>query len=170
MNIYCMKKQTIRYGKFTNSTWQTINGLASVEHVIARIKDEIDWKCYSLWVHGSILNDVDTHDIDLTIMGVFIPQRINQLLEAIVKIGFQEQVYCDVKFSISNQLYDPTKDSVKTIRYACYQPKIQFDDATYTAAESIGGLYVKEVQFPMPKTIGKTMREGFVYKRPLRLV
>lgn len=169
MNIYFMKKQTIKYGKFTNDTWLTVNGLSSVEHVIARIKDEIDWRGYSLWVHGSILSDVDTFDIDLTIMGVFIPERINQLLETIVKIGFEEQIWCDVKYSISNDLYDPTKDSVKTIRYACYQPKIQFDDATYSAAKSMAGLYVKDLQFPMPKTFGKK-RDGVVYKSPLKLI
>ena len=164
-----MKKQAITYGKYTNDQWETINGLESVSYIIQRLKDEIKWKGYQLWVHGSILSNCDTNDIDLTIMGPMIPQRINQLLEEVVKIGFEEQIYCDVKYNITNELWDAEKDSVKTIRQACYRPEILFDGQLVRYAEVIGGLYLKEEQFPTSKMINAKSK-GRVYKSPLRLI
>ena len=161
-----MKQEAITYGSYSNAEWHTINGLSSVEHVILRIKQEIDWKGYQLWIHGSILSDVDTHDIDLTITGPVIPQKINQLLQEIVQIGFEEKIFCDVKFNITNDLYDPTRDSVKTIRYACYRDKIRMGNQTFHYAQHMGELYFKEERFPMTKTL----RSGIVYKSPLRVI
>lgn len=161
-----MKKQKITYGRFTNDEWTTINGLGSIENLLHRIKTEIDWKGYQLWIHGSILSDVDTHDVDLTIMGPTIPQRINSLLEAVVKIGFEEKIFCDVKYNITNELYDPKRDSVKTIRYACYQSSIQFEDQVFDYGELVGELHLKEYRWPLAKTI----RNGYDYKSPLRLI
>lgn len=161
-----MKQEAITYGSYSNAEWHTINGLSSVEHVILRIKQEIDWKGYQLWIHGSILSDVDTHDIDLTIMGPVIPQKINQLLQEVVRIGFEEQIFCDVKYNITNELYDPKRDSVKTIRYACYQSSIQFEDQVFDYGELVGELHLKEYRWPLAKTI----RNGYDYKSPIRLI
>ena len=75
-----MKLETVTYGKFTNNEWTTINGANSVQHVLDRIKQEVNWEEYQLWMHGSILSDVDTHDIDLTILGPMYPNIINVML------------------------------------------------------------------------------------------
>ena len=64
-----MKKETITYGQFTNSEWHTLNGLESAQPIIDKLKAATDWTGFQLWVHGSILCDVDTQDIDVTIMG-----------------------------------------------------------------------------------------------------
>lgn len=161
-----MKHETVTYGKFTNSEWHTINGIESFQHVLDRIKTEVNWEEYQLWMHGSCLSDVDTHDIDLTIIGPMYPQIINQMLETIVKIGFEEQIYCDVKYSVSNMLYDPEVDSVKTILYACYQGKITINGDTYEYSRLMKDLYLKETRYPM----GKTIRSGIIYKSPVRVV
>lgn len=161
-----MKREQIKYGDFTNDQWHTINGLESVSHVVTRLKEEIDWTGFQLWVHGSILCNVDTHDIDLTILGPMIPQRINEILEQVVEIGFEEQTYCDVKYSISNRLWDPKADGKTTIRYACYRGQIQFGEDVYTYAEKISDLYLKEFTFPMIKTL----RTGYDYQTPQRIV
>ena len=161
-----MKREQITFGRFTNDEWTTINGLASIQHVLDRIKSEIRWTGYQLWVHGSILCDVDTHDIDMTIMGPFIPQNINYLLEQIVRIGFEEQIFCDVKYNVSNRLWDPTRDGVMTIKYASYQPKIRFGEHTYNYATPVGDLFMTSQKYPMIKTL----RTGYDYKTPIRVI
>ena len=161
-----MKQEVVTYGKFTNGEWKQINGLDSVQHVIHRIKQEVNWEEYQLWVHGSILSDVDTHDIDLTIIGPMYPQIINGMLETIVKIGFEEKIYCDVKYSISNMLYDPEVDTQKTILYACYRDRITINGETYIYGKHMKDLYLKETRFPM----GKTRFNDIVYKSPIRII
>ena len=88
------------------------------------------------------------------------------MLDGIVRIGFEEQIYCDVKFSITNELYDPVNDEPKTIRYACYQPKITINRKTYHYGQEIYGLYLKDTKFPM----NKTLSNGILYKSPMKLI
>ena len=161
-----MKKEAITYGQFSNSEWHTLNGLESAQPIIDKIKAATDWTGYSLWVHGSILSDIDTHDIDLTIMGPMIPQKINELLWTCVKVGFENQTYVDVKYSISDELYNPEVDTTKTIRYATYDDRITVDGRTFIYGEKISDLYLKETRFPM----NKTLNNGIVYKAPQKLV
>ena len=160
-----MKLETVTYGKFTNDEWTTINGANSVQHVLDRIKQEVNWEEYQLWMHGSILSDVDTHDIDLTILGPMYPNIVNQMLETIVKIGFEEKIYCDVKYSVSNMLYDPEVDTIKTILYACYQGKITINGETYHYSNKVRDLFLKETRYPM----AKCLRSGLKYKSPVRV-
>ena len=161
-----MKQELVTYGDFTNGEWHTLNGLQSVAHVLERIKQEVNWEEYKLWVHGSILSNVDTWDVDLTIIGPMYPQIINGMLETIVKIGFEEQIYCDVKYSISNMLYDPEVDTIKTILYACYRDRITINGETYIYGKHMKDLYLKETRYPM----GKCRMNDIVYKSPLKLI
>lgn len=160
------KYETIEYGKFSNDQWETLNGLASAQKTLDRIKQELDWDGFSLYVHGSILSDVDTHDIDLTIQGDMKPARINQLLEGCVRIGFEEKQLVDVKYSVSYDLYDPEIDGTKTILYACYQPKITVNGTTFDYGKKVMDLYLKETKYPMNKTINN----GIEYKSPQKLI
>ena len=161
-----MKQELITYGQFSNSEWHTLNGLDSVQHVLNRIKTEVNWDTYELWIHGSILSDVDTHDIDLTIKGPMYPAIINNMLETIVRIGFEEKIYCDVKYSVSNQLYDPMFDQPKEILYACYQGKITVAGETYNYGMLTKDLYLKSTRYPM----GKCRTNGITYRSPIRVV
>jgi hypothetical protein len=161
-----MKHEEIIYGKFKNSEWITVNGIESVQHVLDRIKEEVNWEGYQLWVHGSILSDVDTHDIDLTILGEMYPHIINEMLQTIVRIGFEERIYCDVKYSVSNQLYDPVYDQPKEILYACYRREITIDGTLYEYSQKVKDLYLKETRYPMNKCIDN----GIVYKSPIRII
>ena len=161
-----MKEETIIYGKFTNSEWKSINGLASVEHVLERIKNEVNWHEYQLWIHGSVLSDVDTYDIDLSILGPLYPHIINGMLETIVRIGFEEGIYCDVKYSVDNHIYDPLNDAPKKILWACYQGSITVNGTTFNYATKLKELYLKETSYPMPKTL----RNGVQYKSPVRII
>lgn len=161
-----MKNELVTYGKFTNGDWKLVNGLESVNHILERIKTEVNWDEYQLWIHGSILSDVDTYDVDLSIIGPLYPQIINQMLETIVRIGFEEHIFCDVKYSVDNHLYDPLNDAPKNILFACYASKIRIDGQTYHYGQLVKDLHLKQVNFPM----NKTLNTGISYKSPIRLV
>lgn len=164
-----MEHKKIKFGSYTNSVWKTINGLDSVQHVIDQIK-ELNWEDHQLWAVGSILSDVDTHDLDLIITGAIIPAKVNYLLEEIVEIGFDEQIFCDVKFSISGELFDPVYDNTKKIRYAHYQPVMTIDGHPYHFAKKFYGLYLSDRKYPMAKTLNAMQDEGRVYKSPVKLI
>ena len=164
-----MVTKKIKFGDYTNSKWHTVNGIDSVKEVIEQIK-YLDWDEFNLYAVGSILSDVDTDDLDLIITGPIIPGKINYLLKKVVEIGFDEQVYCDVKFSVSGDLFNPEVDTTKTIRYANYAPLMIIDGHPYHFAHEAYGLYLSDRNYPMAKTLNYMADEGRVYKAPLKLI
>ena len=164
-----MEVKKIKFGDYTNDKWKTINGLDSVKEVIEQI-EYLDWDGFNLYAVGSILSNVDTHDFDLIITGPIIPAKINYLLKKVVEIGFDEQVYCDVKYSVSGDLFNPEVDTIKTIRYANYRPLMTIDGHPYHFAKEAHGLYLSDRNYPMAKTLNAMADEGRVYKAPHRLI
>ena len=161
-----MQIRKVNYGRFNNTMWHRLNGLTSVQHVLDRIYMETNMENYKLFTHGTILNNIDTYDVDLTLVGPLDPKQINSILDSIIRIGFEEQIYCDVKYSITGDLYDPQVDKTKSIRYACYRPAITVDDKVYTYAQEIQNLYLADTTYPMAKTKGT----GIAYKKPLQVI
>ncbi len=164
-----MEVKKIKFGDYTNDKWKTINGLDSVKEVIEQI-EYLDWDGFNLYAVGSILSNVDTHDFDLIITGPIIPAKINYLLKKVVEIGFDEQVYCDVKYSVSGDLFNPEVDTIKTIRYANYKPLMTIDGHPYHFAKEAHGLYLSDRNYPMAKTLNAMAEEGRVYKAPHLLI
>ena len=164
-----MEVKKIKFGDYTNDKWKTINGLDSVKEVIEQI-EYLDWDGFNLYAVGSILSNVDTHDFDLIITGPIIPAKINYLLKKVVEIGFDEQVYCDVKYSVSGDLFNPEVDTIKTIRYANYKPLMTIDGHPYHFAKEAHGLYLSDRNYPMAKTLNAMADEGRVYKAPHLLI
>jgi len=151
------------YGEFSKDEWKPLYSLESAKPVIERMKAEIDWTGYELWVEGSILSDVLTHDIDLVVIGPLNVERINQILNKQVQIGFEEGIYVDTKWSASNEVYDPTVYNTKTIRYAYYRPSIRVNGRTSHFATEYNGLYLKDVTHPRKK-------RNIEYKLPMKLI
>tara|TARA_R110000772_G_scaffold219797_1_gene330344 strand:+ start:62 stop:562 length:501 start_codon:yes stop_codon:yes gene_type:complete len=163
------KKEDIQIGNFRNNEWKVLNGIESIHTTLNRLKTEIDWSGYQLWVHGSILSDIDTYDIDMTIMGPMVPRRIMYLLEHVHKIGFEEQTLPDIKYSLSDELYDPNRDLPKTITYVCYRGQITINNTPWNYGKLVNGLWMKEQKYPMSKALN-AMAEGRVYKSPLQII
>jgi len=161
-----MKYEPREYGLFSNDMWHSLNGLESVQHIIKMLKEEIVWGDYQLWVHGTILNNIETWDMDLTIIGPSNPEKINELLEAVVQIGFREKHYLDVKCSLSGELYDPVNDTTKNILYACYKPSIKVNGKEFKYGTGVCGLWLKETRYPMQKR----RLSSIVLKSPVRLI
>lgn len=165
--IVFMIERHIKCGDFENSQWHILKGLDSVQDILARLRWEINWEGYSLWIHGNILNDVYTHDIDLTITGPEGPpdsSMVNNLLESCVRIGFESQIFIDVKYSVHGDLYYPKKHISKTVLYACYRPSIEVDGKKNSYAMLQKDLYLKTTKYPMGKTMGK------LYPDPIQII
>ena len=163
------KKEDIQIGNFRNNQWKLLNGLESVQPLLTRFKEEIDWSDYELWVHGSILSDVDTYDVDMTIMGPMKPKRIMYLLEQVHRIGFEEKQLPDIKYSLSDDLYDPQIDLPKIITYVCYRGQITINGTPWNYGKLVNGLWMKSQKYPMSKALN-AMEEGRVYKSPIKLI
>ena len=163
------KEEDIQIGKFRNNQWQVLNGIESISKTLDRFKKEIDWSNYELWIHGSILSDVDTYDIDMTIKGPMVPRRIMYLLEQVHRIGFEEKQLPDIKYSLSDDLYDPQIDLPKTITYVCYRGQITINGRQWNYGKLVNDLWMKEQKYPMSKALN-AMEEGRVYKSPLKLI
>tara|TARA_R110000765_G_scaffold69250_1_gene134128 strand:- start:795 stop:1307 length:513 start_codon:yes stop_codon:yes gene_type:complete len=167
------KTQDIKIGKFQNNQWKRLNGLESIETTLERIKTEIDWSDYELWIHGGITCDVDTYDIDMSIIGPMKPKRIMYLLEQVHRIGFEEQTLPDVKYISSYKdletMVATNKDLTKTVTSVCYRGKITIDGKPYNYGKIVNNLWIKEQKFPMSKTLD-AMEKGRVYKAPMKLI
>jgi hypothetical protein len=105
----------------------------------------------------------------MTIIGPMKPKRIMSLLEEVHRIGFEEQTLPDIKYSLSDDLYDPQIDLPKKIMYVCYRGQITINGEPYNYGKLIKDLWIKEQKYPMAKTLN-AMAEGRIYKSPLNLI
>ena len=149
-----MYKRLVKYGDYTEMQWKTLNGLNSVDNALRSI-GELCIPEYNAWVCGGILEERDTQDLDIIITGPNIPQRINWLLEEIVKLGFEQHIFIDVKYSLSGELFVPSLYNPirgrETFLYASYMPEITFNNRTFRYGIEKDGLYQSFQRLPLSK-------------------
>lgn len=142
----------IKYGE-----WECMSlplaGLDSpiVKELLDRIR-ELDWTDYELWTHGSILGESTANDIDLTIIGPRDVQRVSQLLEGCVRLGYQRNIQTDVKYLVEGHLYDAVDGHPQCNIEAHYQPEIWINGTTYKYGTLVDGLWCSERYWPMAKS------------------
>jgi len=155
-------QKKIKYGKFERDEWHPLYSLddPNIKKVLDCI-EFMDWKDYQLWVHGAILMDRVTHDLDLTITGPYDPPRINFMLETIIACGFAHGVYVDVKYLVEGQIFDFQEwlDEPRDIcnLYATYKPAIQVNGITFRYGVEMDELWVAEQCHPMKKVLHLNM-------------
>ncbi len=122
-----MYNRTIKYGDYTEMQWKTLNGLTCVDKELKEIA-QLCGPEYDAWVVGGILEDRPTQDLDIIITGPNNPERINYLLEEIVYLGFKNQVWIDVKYSVTGKIFIPSQYNIGmgklSFLWASYQPEI----------------------------------------------
>jgi len=143
----------VKYGDYECTNLHQLCSLRDplVCELLERIS-RLDWSGYQLWAHGSILGEHTAQDIDLTIIGPNKPERINQLLEQCVKIGFDLFMQVDIKYLVKGKLYDHTNGIPQKQILAHYQPEIWINGTTYKYAHRHRGLWVTERRYPMTKS------------------
>ena len=111
----------ITHGEYSNNEWYGIGGIENPIYklIIARILTEIEFLDeYELFVHGGILEDWITWDIDFYMTGPYDPVKIKSILSTISKIGFEEQLICDPSYQQGGWFdhYDMEKED----KSSCY--------------------------------------------------
>jgi len=133
--------------------------------LLAKVKS-YKWKDYQIWIHGAILEDRYTMDLDMTLIGPKKPELIKQYLYLLTRLGQVHNIKVDVKYLMQGKLYDH-KDYLETgkeqhILYAHYRPK-DFKDEYGVFHE---GLWLRAFKYP----IAKLFEEGRDIQSPLRIV
>ena len=153
------------YGIYSEMQWKTLNGLKCVENELRMIAQLCSPE-YEAYVVGGILDDRDTKDLDIILLGPHRPDRINFLLEEIVGIGFNNNVLIDVKYSLSNELFVPSQYNISmgkvSYMWALYQPEMIWEGRSWNNGATLeDGLWVKEMALPLTK--------GYSFVDPMKL-
>ena len=141
----------IKYGAYECMS-QPIRGLEDelTQDLLNAIK-QLDWTDYELWTHGSILGTAPANDIDFTIIGPRDNQRISELLEGCVRLGYERNIQTDTKYLVEGHLYDPVEGHPQKQIQAHYQPEIWINGTTYKYGTLVDGLWLTERHWPMTK-------------------
>jgi hypothetical protein len=141
----------IKYGAYECMS-QPIRGLEDelTQDLLNAIK-QLDWTDYELWTHGSILGTALANDIDFTIIGPRDNQRISELLEGCVRLGYERNIQTDTKYLVEGQLYDWKCGESQCNIEAHYRPEIWINGTTYKYGTLVDGLWLTERYWPMTK-------------------
>lgn len=162
-------EKTIKYGEYTQSKW---NGLISTEDPLFKswleqIKPVING--YELWIYGGILEDWLTFDLDATLIGPNDPQRVNKMLDDIIRISFDYGIFPDIKFSIDSKIFNwshwELTGEYTQIKYAYYKPEMWVNGKLIKWGTLENDLWIGTRVWPMKKQIHKNHQ----YKDPIQI-
>ena len=106
-----MKQYKIKYGDRLRREWHTFNHISdpTIKSTLHKLIN-LDWEYFTPWIVGSVLTHTKTWDIDLIFEGpIENKSKINQLLQQITDISFEEGVFIDAKYLIYGEIKDITK-------------------------------------------------------------
>jgi len=112
---------------------------------------KLNWDGYELWLYGGILENRRTADLDGCIIGEPDPLKIEYLLDNIVKISFALQIYPDIQYNMTGEVYDPITDKEKTITYAYYRQYLNYKGMEFNRGLPKDGWFQKEIKWPHNK-------------------
>jgi len=154
-------------------------GIGGKEHplfktLINRILTESQYiSDYKFYVSGGLLEDWVSWDIDLLIIGEFDSIKIKEVLEVMVRVGFELKLFVDPLWCPAlwpQHLY--SKYGGFDATYECYRLSNNFkrngEAADLSHFEYVDGLYKQVIQYPFEKH-KKRRSEGYFYKEPLLL-
>ncbi len=159
-----MYNRTIKYGPYTEMQWKSLNGLKSVDKELKEIA-QLCGPEYDAWVVGGILENRPTQDLDIILTGPNNPSRVNYLLEEIVYLGFKNQIWIDVKYSVTGKIFIPSQYNIGmgklSFLWASYQPEITINNRTFQYGIEKDGLYQSVQRLPLTK--------GYSFHDPVKL-
>lgn len=168
----------ISYAGFTANKWQQVIGIDHdvCQRIISRIKSEVDVTGYSIWVYGGVLENWATWDIDMSLIGEFNRHKVRNIMSNVVKIGFEEGVYIDLKY----QFHDEPIDFDYYLNNGM-EPKVykfaELDDIFINNGKKVvfqgdweGPLFIKNLQLPLDKQISKYKYNNYIYQKAKQIV
>ena len=162
-------RKTIKYGDYTCHEW---NGIIDLEDPLFKkwldsIKPYLEG--YELWIYGGVLEDWLAMDIDGSIIGPYDPEKINRVLDNIVRVSFEYGLFPDCKYAFDGKLFNWSdwrdRGLKTTIKYAYYRPEMKVNGKLIQWATLENGLWVAERTWPLNSTLYKQHS----YKDPIRI-
>lgn len=159
--------KTIKYGDYVCTKWSTVSSIfdPTFDLWIQAVRPYLDG--YELWVYGGVLEGWATDDIDGTIIGPYDSIHINWMLDNIVRVSLEMQLFPDIKYSLDGKLFrwsewSATRKPV-TCKYAYYKPELTLNNKLITWGTEENDLWVAERVWPMKKQL----YSGHHYKDPI---
>lgn len=95
-----MLNQSFKYGKFSTEKKLYLNGVEDRHFIVFLNKiKKINYYNYDLYLYGGILQDRNTHDVDLLLHGEFEEEKIIKIMDEICRIGFKMGVIPDISYT-----------------------------------------------------------------------
>ena len=173
----------VQYGDFVGSTWYLLKGLDDPKFKQFKFfLDYLNWDPnYKLYVAGGIIEGWETGDVDLILIGPYMPPVIKSIFKDIIGIGFKLGVYVDIKY-LKNFL-EPFKfeDHVEewkitnniTTRwikgYEYSNVFIRGDVKKTIPGKMVDGLLERDHEVPFRKQVENYKKTGYIYKNPIQL-
>lgn len=164
-----MHNYKIKYGNRERRQWHLFTSLQdpTIQSTLQRLIS-LDWDQYVPWIVGSALSNVETWDIDLIFEGPYTNKsKINELLQQIADISFEEGVFIDAKYLIAGEIKNITEwvESGKkhTMHFAIAEQWVTINDRKTRCAIPVNGLNRIVRNIPFSKDIGK------VHNDPIKL-
>ena len=163
-------QKLIQYGDFTCSEWNGIINLSDPLFINWSNKIKPILQGYSLWIYGGVLEgEWLTFDIDGSLIGPYNPNKINEVLEDIVRISFEYGVFSDIKYAFDGKLFRWSdwrdRGERSTIKYAYYRPEMKVNGKLIQWGTLENGLWTSTREWPMNKAIHKNHN----FKDPVKL-
>ena len=166
---------TIEYGEYSQTYWY---GLHSINNPIwkwiqQRIINETPHQDkFDICIAGGLLEDWVTWDADIFIFGKYQPKEIREVLDSIVRIGFEEHFYLDVTWQNKFWPIHKCSEWVKNEVFISCELSNYFSKdgvvSDFSHYKKMDGLYRKANMLPFQKH-WDNLTKGYSYHEPIFL-
>ena len=168
----------INYHTYTENNWLAID---NIDHplfkiLVKRIKEKLSVdNNYQIYIVGGLLEDWLSWDLDFVVCGEYNQVEIYKILDDIVRIGFDMNIFCDVHYIKENKPWDINDwDGINFEQREVYHLSDNFiKDGITSEIDSNyirdGILFSQTWILPLEKMVNKT-NEGYIYHSPLRII
>lgn len=160
----------IKYGDYECSQW---NGIINLEDPLFQawlgaIKPHLEG--YELWIYGGVLEPWLSFDIDASLIGPLDSNKINRVLDNIIRVSFEYGLFPDIKYVFDGRLfhwsYWEATGRHTVCKYAYYKPEMIVNHKKIQWGRLENNLWVAERIWPMKKTLYKNHN----YQDPIRIL
>lgn len=173
----------IQYGDFAGSTWHSLKGLDDPKFKQFKFfLDYLNWNPdYKLYVTGGIVEGWETRDLDLVLMGPYMPSVIKSIFKDLIGIGFKLGTFVDIKYFKNKEDLFKFEEHMEqwkvtnnvttrwTKGYEYSNVFIREDVEKTIPGKMVDGLLERDHEVPFVKQVENYKQTGYIYKNPIQL-
>lgn len=166
----------IKYAEFSSDVWYSIPNQDHelFKFLIYQIKNKVKYvNDFEVYVAGGLLEDWDSWDIDMFMIGEYEPDKIKEVMRQIISIGFELNIFIDLSYITSLWRVDLMKkgfyNNIQLEVYKYHDTFERLGEVHKYKYEPIDGIFKSTHNLPYPKHIEK-IENGYRYKKPIRII